>query len=141
MTSEQFKDALDSSSLAGGGKLVVPPNEPCPHCGQLILDWHNEWYEGEQRRAIYDGQAAMDCPICGGAVHWFQSRNIAAPAVNAQRPVHRRSAVIAAQWVPIREPSYSNLAGYIARHPAGQQYSSYWRLSEIQQADQQVSKP
>jgi len=23
----------------------MPPNEPCPHCGELILDWHNEWYE------------------------------------------------------------------------------------------------
>jgi hypothetical protein len=24
------------------GRLAMPPSEPCPHCGQLILDWHNE---------------------------------------------------------------------------------------------------
>ena len=119
----------------------MPPNEPCPHCGQLILDWHNEWYEGEQRWAIYSGQAAMDCPLCCGAVLWHQSRAIVAPAANVQIAIHRRSAVLAAQWVPIRESACGNLAGYIANHPAGQQYGGYWRASEIQQADQQVTKP
>jgi hypothetical protein len=51
----------------------MPPNETCPHCGELILDWHNEWYEAVQRRAIYSGQAAMDCPLCRQAVLWFES--------------------------------------------------------------------
>ena len=75
----------------------MPPNEPCPHCGQLILDWHNEWYGAAERRAIYG--------------------------------------------VPIREPACANLAGYIANHSAGQQYSGYWQPNEVQQADQQVAKP
>jgi hypothetical protein len=119
----------------------MPPNEPCPHCGQLILDWHNEWYEGAQRRAIYSGQAAMDCPLCRQAVLWFESRDLAAPPVNAQAPVYPRSVIIAAQWVPIREPTCTNLAGYLANHPAGQQYSGYWQPSEVRQADQQVTKP
>jgi hypothetical protein len=119
----------------------MPPNEPCPHCGELILDWHNEWYDGEQRRTIYSGQAAMDCPLCRQPVLWFESRRIAAPPANAQVPVYHRSAIIASQWVPIREPTCANLAGYIVHHPAGQQYSSYWPHSEVQQADQQVSKP
>ncbi len=119
----------------------MPPNELCPHCGQLILDWHNEWYEAAQRRAIYSAQAAMDCPLCRQAVLWFESRDLAAPPVNAQMPVYRRSAVIAAQWVPIREPACVNLAGYIASLPAGQQYSGYWQQSEVQQADQQVTGP
>ncbi|MCI0682448.1 MAG: hypothetical protein L0Y71_10105 [Gemmataceae bacterium] len=119
----------------------MPPNEPCPHCGQLILDWHNEWYDAAQRRAIYNGQAAMDCPLCRRAVLWFESRDIAAPPANAQMPVYERSAILAAQWVPIREPACANLAGYIATHPAGQQYSAYWPQTEIQQADQQVAKP
>lgn len=39
----------------------MPPNEPYPHCGELIRDWHNEWYEAAQRKAIYSGQAAMCC--------------------------------------------------------------------------------
>jgi hypothetical protein len=113
----------------------MPPNEPCPHCAELILDWHNEWYEGAQRRVIYSGQAAMDCPLCRHAVLWFESRDIAAPLVNAQVPVFQRSAVIAAQWVPIRETACTNLAGYIANHPAGRQYSGYWQPGEVQQAD------
>jgi hypothetical protein len=105
------------------------------------LDWHNEWYEGAQRRAIYIGQAAMDCPLCRRAVLWFESRDIAAAPANTQVPVYQRSVIIAAQWVPIREATCTNLAGYIANHPAGQQYSGYWYQSEIQQADQQVTKP
>jgi hypothetical protein len=119
----------------------MPPNEPCPHCGELILDWHNEWYEAAHRRAIYGGQAAMDCPLCRLAVLWFESRDLAAPPANAQVTVHQRSAVLAARWVPIREPACGNLAGYLAGHPAGQQYSGYWPPTEVQQADQQVTKP
>jgi hypothetical protein len=119
----------------------MPPNELCPHCGQLILDWRNEWYDGTQRRAIYSGQAAMDCPLCRGAVLWFESRDIRAPPVNAQAPVCYRSATLAAQWVPAREPSCGNLAGYIANHPGGQQYTGYWQQSEVRQADGQVTKP
>jgi hypothetical protein len=83
----------------------------------------------------------MDCPLCRQALLWFESRAIAAPPVNAQVPVCQRSAVIAAQWVPIRETACTNLAGYIANHPAGRQYSGYWQPGEVQQADQQVTKP
>jgi endogenous inhibitor of DNA gyrase (YacG/DUF329 family) len=119
----------------------MPPNEPCPHCGQLIRDWHNEWYDGMQRKAIYSGQAAMDCPLCREAVLWFESRDVAAPPVGAGAPVFQRSATIAAQWAPVRETACVNLAGYIANHPAGQQYDGYWPQSEVQQADQQVSTP
>lgn len=119
----------------------MPPNEPCPHCGELILDWHNEWYGAALRRAIYSGQAAMDCPRCRQAVLWFESRDITAPSRNAQVPVYQRSVAIAAQWVPIREPVCANLAGYIANHAAGHQYSGYWQPDEVQQADQQGAKP
>lgn len=119
----------------------MPPNEPCPHCGHLILDWHNEWYDAVQRRDIYSGRAAMDCPLCRQAVLWFESRAIASPPANAPSPVRQRSAFLAAQWVAVRETSCVNLAGYIAAHSAGQQYRGYWTQSEIQQADQQVNKP
>lgn len=83
----------------------------------------------------------MDCPLCRRAVLWFESRDIKAPPVNAQVPVYQRSVVLAAQWVPIREPAFSNLAGYIVNHPAGKQYSGYWQPTEVQQADQQVTTP
>ncbi|HEX5272463.1 MAG TPA: hypothetical protein VFW33_18325, partial [Gemmataceae bacterium] len=68
----------------------MPPNESCPHCGVLILGWHNEWYEAARRRAVYSGQAAMDCPLCRRAVLWLESREIAAPPVKAQVPVYQR---------------------------------------------------
>jgi hypothetical protein len=48
---------------------------------------------------------------------------------------------LAAQWVPVRETTCVNLAGYIVNHLAGQQYSGYWQQSEVQYADQQVAKP
>lgn len=53
----------------------------------------------------------------------------------------QRSVLIATLWVPIREATCGNLAGYVANHPAGQQYAGYWQPGEVQQADQQVSKP
>jgi hypothetical protein len=83
----------------------------------------------------------MDCPLCRGAVLWFESRDIAAPPANAQAPIYHRSVILAAQWVPIREAKYGDLAGYVANHPAGQQYDGYWQQSEVGQADQQVTKP
>ena len=49
-------------------KLGMPPNERCPYCAVLILDWHNEFYEGDQRTAIYRGEAAMDRPLCSQPV-------------------------------------------------------------------------
>ena len=63
----------------------------------------------------------MDCPLCRRAVLWFESRDISAPPANVQLPVDQRSAILAAQWAPVRESSCVNLAGYIATHPAGQQ--------------------
>jgi endogenous inhibitor of DNA gyrase (YacG/DUF329 family) len=119
----------------------MPPYEPCPHCGELILDWHNEWYNSEERKAIYKGLAAMNCPLCRRAVLWYESRVISAPPANAQPPVYQRSAILAAQWAPVREPACVNLAGYIAHHPAGQQYHGYWPASDVYQADQQATQP
>jgi len=80
----------------------------------------------------------MDCPLCRRAALWFESRAIAAPPANAQLPVYQRATTLAAQWVPVRETTYVNL---VAHHPAGQQYGGYWQQSEVQQADQQVTKP
>jgi hypothetical protein len=33
------------------------------------------------------------------------------------------------------------MAGYLAHHPAGQQYDGYWPPGEVRQADQQVAQP
>jgi hypothetical protein len=90
---------------------------------------------------IFGGQAAMDCPLCRQAVLWVKSRDIAAPPSGHRLQVFQRSATIAAQWVPIREPNSGDLAGYVANHPAGQQYRGYWTQSEVHQADTKVIKP
>jgi hypothetical protein len=83
----------------------------------------------------------MDCPLCRQAVLWAQSRDLAPPPRGHPLSVYQRSATIAAQWVPIREARFTDLAGYLANHPAGQQYRGYWAPGEVQQADTQVSKP
>jgi hypothetical protein len=43
---------------------AMPPNEECPSCHREVEDWHVEWYKAEAR-ALFQGQAAMDCPLCG----------------------------------------------------------------------------
>ena len=95
----------------------MPPNEPCPHCGRLIGDWHNEWDEGAQRVAIYRGQPTTDGPPCRQAVLWFESRDLTAPPADAPVAVYPRSVLIAAHWVPVREPTSTNRADYLAHHP------------------------
>src|SRR5438132_8361247 len=47
--------------------LAMPPNEECPNCHRNVEDWHVEWYKTETR-ALYQGLAAMDCPLCGQPV-------------------------------------------------------------------------
>lgn len=83
----------------------------------------------------------MDCPICRKAVLWVRSQGLTVPARGMTVSIYKRAEIIAAQWVPIREATYNSLAGYISGHPAGRQYGGYWQANEIQQADEQVSKP
>jgi hypothetical protein len=35
----------------------MPPNEPCPRCGELILDWHDEWYGAAQMGVVQISQS------------------------------------------------------------------------------------
>jgi endogenous inhibitor of DNA gyrase (YacG/DUF329 family) len=119
----------------------MPPSEPCPHCGTLIWDWHNEWHDRAQRTAIYYGIAAMDCPHCRRAVLWIESRDLTPSPAPGEAAVYQRSAAIAAEWVPVREPNCAHLAGYIAKHSAGQQYARYWQQNDVQKADDEVAKP
>ncbi len=63
--------------------LAMPPNEECPNCHQKVEDWHVEWYMTEGP-ALYQGLAAMDCPLCGQPVG-FQQANEECP--NCHRKV------------------------------------------------------
>ena len=95
------------------------------------------------RKSGGETRSEVESPVVPSPYEWMQLTGRAARLfdVNAPVSVYQRSAVIAAQWVPVREPACTNLAGYIANHPAGQQYSGYWQPSEVQQADQQVTTP
>jgi hypothetical protein len=52
----------------GGGSLPYGRR-----CHRLIEDWHIEWYMAE-RSDLYRGLVAMDCPLCGQPVGYFQGR-------------------------------------------------------------------
>jgi len=110
----------------------MPPNEDCPNCGQKIEDWHVEWYKTE-RPALYQGLAAMDCPICGQPVG-IQQGNIgpALPGV----PLVKRSADKAAEWAASQAVhAGGTLQGYLSTVGAGMQYTTYWTPQEVRQAD------
>jgi hypothetical protein len=110
----------------------MPPNEQCPNCHQKVEDWHIEWYRTEGP-LLYQGLAALDCPLCGQPIG-FQRGTIgpAPPGV----PLVRRHADQAAAWAASQALSAgATLQGYLSAVGAGAQYASYWTTQEIQQAD------
>ena len=50
--------------------IVALPGGRCPNpnCGQDIGDWHTEWLLPPDRYKLDQGQAAVDCPVCGAWV-------------------------------------------------------------------------
>src|SRR5260370_25463856 len=111
---------------------AMPSNEKCPHCYQMVFDWHVEWYKTEGA-ALVRGLAAMDCALCGQPVGLQQG--IIGPAPPGV-PVVRRYADKAAEWSPLGALyAGGTLHGYVSTNGPGRQYSNYWTLQEIQQAD------
>jgi hypothetical protein len=111
----------------------MPPNEEFPNCNQKVNDWHIEWYTAEVA-ALYQGRAAMDCPLCGQPV------GPPPPGV----PLVRRSAAKAAEWSGTQAiASGGTLQGYTSSPGAGSQYAKYWTPQELLQADadEQSKKP
>jgi hypothetical protein len=110
----------------------MPPNEDCPHCRQKVSDWHIEWYEAEVA-ALYQGRAAMDCPLCRQPVGFRRGQIGPAPT---GVPLVRRSAAKAAEWSATQAlASGGTLQGYTSSPGAGLQYATYWTPQEVQQAD------
>jgi hypothetical protein len=110
----------------------MPPNEECPNCHGLVADWHVEWYKTEGP-ALYQGLAALDCPLCRQPVG-FQGGKIgpAPPGV----PLITRHADQAAQWAASQAISAGGtLQGYTSVAGAGAQYAAYWTAQEVRQAD------
>ncbi len=72
----------------------MPPNEQCPNCHRLVADWHIEWYKTEGP-SLYQGLAAIDCPLCRQPVGFQGGKIGPAPA---GVPMARRHAEQAALW-------------------------------------------
>jgi hypothetical protein len=113
----------------------MPPREDCPNCHRKVEDWHLEWYKTEAR-LLYQGLAALDCPLCGQPVGIQQARiGPAPPGV----PVVRRHVDKAAEWAAWQAAAAGGtLQGYLTVNPAGAQYCGYWTAQEVQQADASV---
>jgi len=111
----------------------MPPNEKCPNCLEMIEDWHVEWYETEQS-ALYQGLAAMDCPLCGQSVGFH--KGTVGPAA-AGVPLVKRHAHKAAEWATLGAAyGGGTLSGYLSNAGPGAQYANYWPILEVHLADQ-----
>lgn len=108
----------------------MPPNQECPHRRRLIEDWHIEWYKSEAT-AINRGLAAMDCPLCGGAV---LCRMLLIGLAPSGVPVLKREVTQAAEWAESQSTS-GTLQGYISSIGPGTQYANYWTFPEVHQAN------
>src|SRR5437588_8641331 len=110
----------------------MPPNEECPNCHRIVEDWHVEWYKTEGP-TLYQGLAAMDCPLCGQPVGYQQGKvGPAPPGV----PLVRRYVDKAAEWAASQTAAAGGtLQGYITLAQEGARYASYWTPQEVQQAD------
>jgi hypothetical protein len=110
----------------------MPPNELCPNCHQLVADWHVEWYKAEGP-LLYQGLAALDCPLCRQPVG-FQGGRIG-PATPGVRVIMRHAGQ-AVLWAASQAISAGGtLQGYTSAAGAGAQYAAYWTPQEILQAD------
>ena len=110
----------------------MPPNEQCPNCHRLVADWHVEWYKTEGP-SLYQGLAALDCPLCRQPVGFQRGKIGPAPA---GVPVVRRHAEQAALWAASQAISAGGtLQGYTSVAGAGVQYAAYWTQQEVRQAD------
>jgi hypothetical protein len=105
----------------------------------MVADWHVEWYTTEGP-SLYQGLAALDCPLCRQPVG-FQGGRIGPAPPGA--PLVRRHADQAAEWAASQAVSAGGtLRGYLSAAGAGAQYAGYWSPQEIQQADaNQQAKP
>ena len=114
----------------GPRRPAMPPNEQCTNCHRLVADWHVEWYKTEGP-SLYQGLAALDCPLCRQPVG-FQGGKIG-PAPPGM-PLITRQADQAAEWAASQAISAGGtLQAYTS--VAGAQYAAYWTPQEVLQAD------
>src|SRR5438552_1365421 len=116
----------------GQGGRTMPPNEECPNCHQNVQDWHVEWYKSEGPM-LFQGRAAMDCPLCGQPVGFRQGRIGPGPPGD---PLVRRYAERAAEWALLgAKYAGGTLQGNISISGPGSQYANYWNSQKVLRAD------
>jgi hypothetical protein len=85
---------------------------------------------------IFQGTAAMECPLCGGLVtHTQWSTPLQAASAKEQVVKVMRDVIQAARWSNTN--SGRPLAAYL-KTSEGQVYSQMWTPTEVQKADQHV---
>jgi len=106
-------------------RIAMPPESKCPHCGEVIEDWHREWYiVPGQEQLLYQKKAAADCPLCGGPVYPWQEGQPPAPLESLPGvTVLKRSKAIAEKYC--QSQLGMSRKDYIANTVPGQQYVNY----------------
>jgi hypothetical protein len=101
----------------------MPGKKPCPNpaCGEVIHDWHTEWLTREHRGLVFNGQAGIDCPLCGSSVS-IPSEEVIGLAPDTV-PMFRRSREQANKWAfwSLGSPT---IDAYL-KTLEGSQYASY----------------
>lgn len=115
----------------------MPAIEPCPHCGETILDWHIEWLPEGAAPKVFRGEIAADCPICREGIR-FDGRSV---VDLPDKQIVRRDVRKAARWCRGGAQNVGGtLADYLANSPAGQQYAGYFDSSDVTVADQMAGQ-
>ncbi len=112
----------------------MPPYQRCPSCGEEIPDWHREWYQRQDQARIFQGTAAMECPLCGAlAMHAGWATPLVCPAPEGLIEKVKRDVIQAAIWASGN--TGKTLAEYLTTQE-GSPYVNMWTADEVRQADQ-----
>jgi hypothetical protein len=112
----------------------MPPNQKCPACGTMVLDWHREWHSIQDQRSIFEGKAAIECPFCKGGIAYDQFLQLTS-AAGSERVVAKRDIMKAAEWARVCDGK--SLREYVLTLP-GSAFSDAWTAAQIQAADANV---
>lgn len=105
-------------------RVAMPHGYSCPHCEEVIEDWHREWVDKKHEVALFRKEVAGDCPWCGGPVYFWSDEKPPAPLEPLPgKLVCKRSRRTAEGYCT--DQMGRTLDDYIANTKEGQQYEHY----------------
>jgi hypothetical protein len=108
----------------------MPPEIQCPFCTNMVPDWHFEWHSREDQQAIFAGERAMQCPLCGAGVGFDGFTVLKSEQSVAHRDIQR-----AARWARLQNKSLSD---YLWTRE-GKPYKQSWSEEKVRAADEQAA--